>query len=126
MNHNMSGLPHQHSIDSSVQDSDRGRSRKKRDFFGTLRRRLGRSKNRTKSVDRGMIPISAENPHGETRSISADRGGLTNSSSQGNLGDFVLIEVQHMDLVVMFFFSSFLFFIHRFRKHIQHNLTPLK
>ncbi|XP_037914242.1 uncharacterized protein LOC119653574 isoform X7 [Hermetia illucens] len=83
MNHNMSGLPHQHSIDSSVQDSDRGRSRKKRDFFGTLRRRLGRSKNRTKSVDRGMIPISAENPHGETRSISADRGGLTNSSSQG-------------------------------------------
>ncbi|XP_055704948.1 uncharacterized protein LOC129802840 isoform X19 [Phlebotomus papatasi] len=55
-------------------EDDRGRTKKKRDFFGTLKRRLGRSKSRAKSVDRDMIPIDAENPRGEIRSISADRG----------------------------------------------------
>lgn len=68
-------------------DLDRGRTRKKRDFFGTLKRRLGRSKSRTKSADRGMIPIDSENPHGELRSISADRAiaqsGNTSNTSTG-------------------------------------------
>lgn len=44
---------------------DRGRSRRKRDFFGTLRRRLGRSKSRAKSLERNSaVPINADNPTG--------------------------------------------------------------
>lgn len=44
---------------------DRGRSHKKRDFFGTLKRRLGRSKSRAKSLERqGAVPIDATNPNG--------------------------------------------------------------
>lgn len=62
---------------------DSGRGRKKRDFFGTLKRRLGRSKSRAKSVDRGMIPIDADNPNGQLRSVSADRGVLNSNTSAG-------------------------------------------
>lgn len=75
---------------------ERGRStRKKRDFFGTLKRRLGRSKSRAKSMERtGMIPVDPDNPNGELRSVSADRqtantlnnnigGGLTSNTSTG-------------------------------------------
>lgn len=80
---------------TSEQD-DRGRStRKKRDFFGTLKRRLGRSKSRAKSMERaGMVPVDPDNPNGELRSVSADRqtanalgssvgGGLTSNTSTG-------------------------------------------
>ncbi|XP_055693573.1 uncharacterized protein LOC129795997 isoform X5 [Lutzomyia longipalpis] len=69
-------------------DDDRGRSKKKRDFFGTLKRRLGRSKSRAKSVERDMIPIDAENPRGEIRSISADRGAsiVNNNSTLSSAG----------------------------------------
>ncbi|GAB0086889.1 uncharacterized protein DMENIID0001_011000 [Sergentomyia squamirostris] len=77
-----------HGIQTPINDhpltpeDDRGRSKKKRDFFGTLKRRLGRSKSRAKSIDRDMIPIDAENPHGEIRSISADRGAsMANNNS---------------------------------------------
>lgn len=49
----------------------RGRPRKRRDFFGTIKRRLGKSKNRSKSA-------GPENDLGRddslNRSISADRG----------------------------------------------------
>lgn len=76
-------------------NGDRGRQRKKRDFFGTLKRRLGRSKSRAKSSERSMIPIDADNPNGELRSVSADRitsgtlgnnigGGITSNTSTGN------------------------------------------
>lgn len=45
---------------------ERGRSRKKRDFFGTLKRRLGRSKSRAKSLERqGAVPIDMNNPNGK-------------------------------------------------------------
>lgn len=48
----------------------RGRPRKRRDFFGTIKRRLGKSKNRSKSA-------GPENDMGRddsmNRSISADR-----------------------------------------------------
>lgn len=69
-------------------DLERGRTRKKRDFFGTLKRKLGRSKSRAKSMDRGMIPIDAEHPNGieatsPMRSISADRGALASNTSTG-------------------------------------------
>lgn len=69
---------------------ERGRTRKKRDFFGTIKRKLGRSKSRAKSVDRsaGMIEINAENPttaSGELRSVSADRGTL-NGGGVGGVG----------------------------------------
>lgn len=74
---------------------DRGRARKKRDFFGTLKRRLGRSKSRAKSVDRGMIPIDAENPNGQLRSVSADRGQLNSNTSTGN-GELFYIHVALM------------------------------
>lgn len=80
---------------SSEQD-ERGRStRKKRDFFGTLKRRLGRSKSRAKSMERaGMIPVDPDNPNGELRSVSADRqaanalgnnigGGVASNTSTG-------------------------------------------
>lgn len=55
------------STDPETNDAfDRGRSRKKRDFFGTLKRRLGRSKSRAKSLERqGALPIDAANPNGK-------------------------------------------------------------
>lgn len=67
---------------------ERGRTRKKRDFFGTLKRKLGRSKSRAKSMDRasGMIEINADNPttaSGELRSVSADRGTLNGVGAIG-------------------------------------------
>lgn len=79
----------------SDNNGERGRQRKKRDFFGTLKRRLGRSKSRAKSIERSMIPIDADNPNGELRSVSADRmtsgtlgnnigGGITSNTSTGN------------------------------------------
>lgn len=47
---------------------ERSRSRKKRDFFGTLKRRLGRSKSRAKSLERsGAVPIDAEHPAGKSK-----------------------------------------------------------
>lgn len=58
----------------SQQQSDfefRGRPRKRRDFFGTIKRRLGKSRNRSKSA-------GPENDIGRddslNRSVSADRG----------------------------------------------------
>lgn len=70
---------------------ERGRTRKKRDFFGTIKRKLGRSKSRAKSVDRsaGMIEINADNPttaSGELRSVSADRGTLNGSGAGAGVG----------------------------------------
>lgn len=54
------------STDLENDQLERGRSRKKRDFFGTLKRRLGRSKSRAKSLERsGAIPINADNPTGK-------------------------------------------------------------
>ncbi|XP_055906547.1 uncharacterized protein LOC129941823 isoform X11 [Eupeodes corollae] len=62
---------------------DRSRS-KKRNFFGTLKKRLGRSKTRTRSADRdGMIPFDANNLNGDSRSLSVDRGVLSKSNSLG-------------------------------------------
>ncbi|XP_055853879.1 uncharacterized protein LOC129917777 isoform X13 [Episyrphus balteatus] len=60
---------------------ERSRS-KKRNFFGTLKKRLGRSKTRTRSADRdGMIPFDANNLNGDSRSLSVDRGVLSKSNS---------------------------------------------
>lgn len=55
------------STDPETNDElNRGRSRKKRDFFGTLKRRLGRSKSRAKSLERqGAVPIDVNNPNGK-------------------------------------------------------------
>lgn len=82
---------------SPTDDLERGRTkRKSRDFFGTIKRRLGRSKNRTKSMDRSMIPIDADNPHGELRSISADRGTLMNNlnnQSNSSTGKFLFVRL---------------------------------
>ncbi|XP_055853876.1 uncharacterized protein LOC129917777 isoform X10 [Episyrphus balteatus] len=62
---------------------ERSRS-KKRNFFGTLKKRLGRSKTRTRSADRdGMIPFDANNLNGDSRSLSVDRGVLSKSNSLG-------------------------------------------
>lgn len=73
------------SISDPNSDMERGRPRKKRDFFGTIKRKLGRSKSRAKSMDRGMIPIDTENPNGQMRSISADRAAMSSNTSTGNL-----------------------------------------
>lgn len=55
------------STDPETNDGlERSRSHKKRDFFGTLKRRLGRSKSRAKSLERqGAVPIDANNPNGK-------------------------------------------------------------
>lgn len=80
-NGNTNGHPDDTELD------ERGRPRnKKRDFFGTLKRKLGRSKSRAKSADRGMIPIDAQNPRLETRSISADRSMYANSNGLPGAG----------------------------------------
>ncbi|XP_067003359.2 phospholipid transfer protein C2CD2L isoform X3 [Anabrus simplex] len=53
---------------------ERGRSRrKKRDFFGTIKKRLGRSKTRSKSMDPGERDESLTRDASISRSISADR-----------------------------------------------------
>lgn len=84
------------SNDVSADEAERGRTRKKRDFFGTLKRKLGRSKSRAKSMDRGMIPIDANNPTAATagtsdvRSVSADRGALGSNSSAGTVSHFIV------------------------------------
>lgn len=60
----------------------RGRPRKRRDFFGTIKRRLGKSKNRSKSA-------GPENDIGRddslNRSISADRGQHSDDSYRLNV-----------------------------------------
>lgn len=59
------------STDPETDGLERGRSRKKRDFFGTLKRRLGRSKSRAKSLERqGAVPIDANNPNGKQSHVS--------------------------------------------------------
>ncbi|XP_026477402.1 putative protein kinase C delta type homolog isoform X2 [Ctenocephalides felis] len=70
--------------DSTMVNDDRGRGRRKRDFFGTIKRRLGRSKNRSKSMDRAMAIGAEAEPGIESRSISADRGQLNTSSPEGS------------------------------------------
>lgn len=84
----MSANNHPTAADDNGTVDERGRARKKRDFFGTLKRKLGRSKSRAKSVDRagGMIEINADNPttaSGELRSVSADRGTLNGAGGGG-------------------------------------------
>ncbi|XP_014204637.1 uncharacterized protein LOC106636670 isoform X2 [Copidosoma floridanum] len=66
-----STLGHDSTANSSNSDVDRGRTRKKRrDFFGTIKKRLGRSKTRSSSVGPDGDP-NHEDAH--SRSISADR-----------------------------------------------------
>lgn len=70
---------------------DRGRS-KKRNFFGTLKKRLSRSKTRTHSADRGALASPHSNNlttptgtlNGDSRSLSVDRAVLSKSNSLGN------------------------------------------
>ncbi|KAI8116898.1 Protein kinase C-like 3 [Lucilia cuprina] len=67
---------------------DRGRS-KKRNFFGTLKKRLSRSKTRTHSADRGALTSQQNNNlttptgtlNGDSRSLSVDRAVLSKSNS---------------------------------------------
>lgn len=84
---------HQNVSQTSTDLDDRGRPKKKRDFFGTLKRRLGRSKSRAKSSDRGTINNDTDNANGELRSLSVDRiksmgntsgGGLSSNNFGGN------------------------------------------
>ncbi|XP_055383433.1 uncharacterized protein LOC129613411 isoform X2 [Condylostylus longicornis] len=84
MNHNNYHPSNTHNLtnnnDALYNEENRGRAQKKRDFFGTLKRRLGRSKTRTQSAERGMIPIDPDDP-GAVRSLSMDRGIASNSHS---------------------------------------------
>ncbi|XP_023723493.1 phospholipid transfer protein C2CD2L isoform X4 [Cryptotermes secundus] len=65
---------------------DRGRSRKKkRDFFGTIKKRLSRSKIRSKSMDPGERDESLNRDASLTRSISADRARDPSAHSTGYL-----------------------------------------
>ncbi|XP_049307001.1 uncharacterized protein LOC105228111 isoform X8 [Bactrocera dorsalis] len=75
---------------SSAELDERGRS-KKRNFFGTLKKRLSRSKTRTHSADRGALTPSHNNNgttptgtlNGDSRSLSVDRAVLSKSNSLG-------------------------------------------
>nr|XP_018900923.1 PREDICTED: uncharacterized protein LOC109032994 isoform X3 [Bemisia tabaci] len=60
---------------ASSPEAERGRTRRRRDFFGTIRRRLNRSKGRSKSVDPGaeQTEESGLSDTGFSRSASADR-----------------------------------------------------
>ncbi|XP_069698127.1 phospholipid transfer protein C2CD2L isoform X5 [Periplaneta americana] len=65
---------------------DRGRSRKKkRDFFGTIKKRLSRSKIRSKSMDPGERDESLNRDASLSRSISADRARDPSAHSTGYL-----------------------------------------
>lgn len=103
---------------SPTDDLERGRTkRKSRDFFGTIKRRLGRSKTRTKSMDRSMIPIDADNPHGELRSVSADRGALMNNlnnqsnSSTGNFYFSFPFQFIIFGVCVVLYFFGYSYFV---------------
>jgi len=64
--------------------ADRGRSRKKRrDFFGTIKKRLSRSKIRSKSMDPGDRDESLNRDASLSRSISADRARDPSAHSTG-------------------------------------------
>jgi hypothetical protein len=64
--------------------ADRGRSRKKkRDFFGTIKKRLSRSKIRSKSMDPGERDDSLNRDTSLSRSISADRARDPSAHSTG-------------------------------------------
>jgi len=64
--------------------ADRGRSRKKRrDFFGTIKKRLSRSKIRSKSMDPGERDESLNRDASLSRSISADRARDPSAHSTG-------------------------------------------
>nr|XP_014090325.2 uncharacterized protein LOC106617566 isoform X31 [Bactrocera oleae] len=73
---------------NSADLDERGRS-KKRNFFGTLKKRLSRSKTRTHSADRGALTPSHNNNgttptgtlNGDSRSLSVDRAVLSKSNS---------------------------------------------
>ncbi|XP_067627058.1 uncharacterized protein [Eurosta solidaginis] len=73
---------------SNAELDDRGRS-KKRNFFGTLKKRLSRSKTRTHSADRGALTpsqnINGTTPtstlNGDSRSLSVDRAVISKSNS---------------------------------------------
>lgn len=52
-------------------EDNRGRSRKRRDFFGTIKRRLGKSKGRSRSAGPGDNDSGRDDSL--NRSISADR-----------------------------------------------------
>ncbi|XP_067627072.1 uncharacterized protein [Eurosta solidaginis] len=75
---------------SNAELDDRGRS-KKRNFFGTLKKRLSRSKTRTHSADRGALTpsqnINGTTPtstlNGDSRSLSVDRAVISKSNSLG-------------------------------------------
>nr|XP_036230273.1 uncharacterized protein LOC106617566 isoform X28 [Bactrocera oleae] len=75
---------------NSADLDERGRS-KKRNFFGTLKKRLSRSKTRTHSADRGALTPSHNNNgttptgtlNGDSRSLSVDRAVLSKSNSLG-------------------------------------------
>ncbi|XP_053965933.1 uncharacterized protein LOC128868160 isoform X22 [Anastrepha ludens] len=75
---------------SSADLDERGRS-KKRNFFGTLKKRLSRSKTRTHSADRGALTPSQNNNgttptgtlNGDSRSLSVDRAVMSKSNSLG-------------------------------------------
>ncbi|XP_011184504.2 uncharacterized protein LOC105213405 isoform X11 [Zeugodacus cucurbitae] len=75
---------------SAADLDERGRS-KKRNFFGTLKKRLSRSKTRTHSADRGALTPSHNNNgttptgtlNGDSRSLSVDRAVLSKSNSLG-------------------------------------------
>lgn len=69
---------------------DRGRS-KKRNFFGTLKKRLSRSKTRTHSADQqqqhhqsNQTTTPTGTLNGDSRSLSVDRAVLSKSNSLGN------------------------------------------
>uniref|UniRef100_A0A1I8N1U7 Protein kinase C-like 3 n=1 Tax=Musca domestica TaxID=7370 RepID=A0A1I8N1U7_MUSDO len=70
---------------------DRGRS-KKRNFFGTLKKRLSRSKTRTHSADQQQQHQSNQTTtptgtlNGDSRSLSVDRAVLSKSNSLGRSG----------------------------------------
>lgn len=68
-------------------DEFRGRPRKRRDFFGTIKRRLGKSKNRSKSAgpDNDMGRDDSMN-----RSISADRARGEDSMFLLQLCNFII------------------------------------
>ncbi|XP_014283116.1 uncharacterized protein [Halyomorpha halys] len=75
---------------TGLEDNERGRSRKKkRDFFGTLRRRLNRSKTRSRSVGPGTEGNELVDPL--ARSVSADRARdpslLSTGSPQNNTAE---------------------------------------
>jgi hypothetical protein len=91
---------------------ERSRSRrKKRDFFGTIKKRLSRSKNRSKSMDPGERDESLGRDASLSRSVSADRARDASLGDPNRVAGKIKLAFLLIDLIVCVSLYSTLYWL---------------